>query len=125
MKLFLVLIVSVSLFFTACKEKPASTVKEAVKEVKVEIPKDAKVYTVACGKCIFKEEGTTGCPSWVSIDGKNYPITGEVQDAHKKGLCNHEMKAHLVGEVKDGSFVSTFMHVESDGHDHGHEGHKH
>jgi hypothetical protein len=121
MKLFLVLVLGLSLVFTACDKSAKSDTGKATPTSKVEIPKDAKTYTVACGKCIFKEKAASGCPAWVQIDGKNYPITGKVADAHATGLCNHEMKAQMTGEIKDGSFVSTFMHVEADGHDHGHK----
>ena len=124
MKSIAILFLGLSLFFVGCEKEQKETPKET--EPKVEIPADAKIYTVACGRCVFADKSVeSGCPAWVQIDGKNYPITGEVASAHKTGLCAHEGKAHIVGELKEGKFISTFMHVQDDGHDHGHDGHDH
>ena len=114
MKYSTILIMFVFIFFscTEKKDKVPVTDKEAGTQEEVAIPKDAKVYEVGCGLCVFDSDVPDSCESYVKIDGKVMPITGKVLDAHSVGLCEYKGTAFLEGEVKDGKFVAKFMKVK-------------
>ena len=104
----LIIMTSCSREETAVESKPEKKFSAAT----VEVPADAKVYEVGCGLCVFDAEEADSCESYVKIDGKVIPITGNVLDAHESGLCKYKGTAHLAGEVKDGKFVATYMKIK-------------
>lgn len=110
------LLILTMFILASCSKEEVST-DDTKKEKKfsaatVEVPADAKVYEVGCGLCVFDAEGAESCESYVMIDGKTIPITGNALDAHESGLCNFKGTAHLAGEVKDGKFVATYMKIK-------------
>ncbi|MCM8528095.1 MAG: DUF6370 family protein [Lentisphaeraceae bacterium] len=111
----LLLLAIFSLFLFSCSEQKAES-PEGPEEVKAEnsnsIPDGAKEYEVGCGLCVFDSDVPDACESYLKIDGKVMPVTGEVLDAHEVGLCEYKGTAYLEGEVKDGKFVSKFMKIK-------------
>lgn len=67
--------------------------------------------TVACGTCIFKLPNGRGCYWAVELDGKHYPVTGDVPKDHENhaptGMCNMKRSAILSGETSGNTFIAT------------------
>ena len=97
-----------------CAEKTAPTAPaaeteespEAV-EAAVAAPTDLQVAEVACGSCIYKMDGVSGCKTAIKIGEEKYMLAGETIDAHSTGLCKAAKAVKVAGAVADGAYVAT------------------
>lgn len=59
----------------------------------------------ACGACIFKMPGVTGCPLAIKIDGKAYLVEGAKWPNHD--YCDRNCQAVVSGRIEGGKFIAT------------------
>ena len=100
-----------------CAEKvavPASESEESepeVVEASVTAPAELQVAEVACGSCIYKMDGVSGCKTAIKIGDAHYMLAGETIDAHSTGLCKSAKAVKVAGDVADGTFVATTLEI--------------
>lgn len=61
----------------------------------------------ACGVCIYKMPGITGCPLAVAIDGKHYLVEGATWPNHD--YCERHCEALVSGRIEGGTFIATHL----------------
>lgn len=59
----------------------------------------------ACGVCIYKMPGVTGCPLAVKIDGKAYLVEGAEWPNHD--YCDRNCQAVASGRIEGDKFIAT------------------
>ncbi|MBK8914470.1 MAG: hypothetical protein IPM64_07680 [Phycisphaerales bacterium] len=59
----------------------------------------------ACGVCIYKMPGMSGCPLAIKIDGKAYLVEGAKWPNHD--YCDRDCKAVVSGRIEGGKFIAT------------------
>lgn len=59
----------------------------------------------ACGVCIYKMPGVTGCPLAIKIDGKAYLVEGAKWPNHD--YCDRNCQAVVSGKIEGDKFIAT------------------
>ena len=59
----------------------------------------------ACGVCIYKMKGVSGCPLAVKIDGKTYLVEGAEWPNHD--YCDRNCRAVVTGRIEGDKFIAT------------------
>lgn len=59
----------------------------------------------ACGVCIYKMPGVTGCPLAIKIDGKAYLVEGAKWPNHD--YCDRNCRAVVSGKIEGDKFITT------------------
>ncbi|TNE86020.1 MAG: hypothetical protein EP330_24100 [Deltaproteobacteria bacterium] len=76
----------------------------------------SRQVTVACGTCIFRLPNGRGCYWAAEIDGKYYPVTGNVPKDHEnhspEGMCNMKRTAIVDGEISGTTFIATRFELQ-------------
>jgi hypothetical protein len=64
----------------------------------------------ACGVCIYKMDGLTGCPLAVKIDGKAYLVEGAEWPNHD--YCDRNCQAIVSGRIEGNKFIVSTLEVK-------------
>lgn len=80
----------------AGQERPDAAAAKTITDQTVE---------AACGACIFKMPGVTGCPLAIKIDGKAYLVEGAKWPNHD--YCDRNCQAVVSGRIEGGKFIVT------------------
>ena len=84
------------------------------------------IFTVACGKCVYKQANVSECKTWVKVSDNIMPLEGKSIDAGKNGLCESPGRAIISGVIYKDKFVAKGSRLKSGhGHSHGEGGHTH
>lgn len=71
-----------------------------------------QTVSAACGACIYKMAGVTGCPLAVKIDGKTYLVEGATWPNHD--YCDRECQATVTGKIEGDKFICTKLAEKKD-----------
>jgi hypothetical protein len=61
----------------------------------------------ACGACVFKMAGVSGCPLAVKIDGKTYIVQGATWPNHD--YCTRQCQAVVSGRLEGDKFIASSL----------------
>ena len=64
----------------------------------------------ACGACIYKMPGVTGCPLAIKIDGKAYLVEGAKWPNHD--YCDRNCQAVVSGKIEGDKFIATKLEAK-------------
>lgn len=76
----------------------------------------SRSVTAGCGTCQFRLTNGVGCYWTIELDGKTYPVTGDIPKDHAMhapdGMCNMKRTAIVDGEISGTTFIASRFELQ-------------